>query len=77
MTQVTVNKQECLVLLKSISAFRQKNRKDKARSERQGRLPPEGGANIYDVHAKVLGDLADRFNAVLSELNKEARKEKG
>lgn len=71
MTQLTVNKQECLVLLKSINAFRQKNRKEKARSERQGKLPPEGGANIYEVHAKVINDLGDKLTAVLSELNKQ------
>ena len=69
--KVSLNKQECMIALKAVNAFRQKNAKEQKRSERKGMFPEEGRANIYEVHKTVIADLGVKFSECLKQINKE------
>lgn len=56
--------QERNILLRSLSVFKQKNKGAKRKSEREGKFPPEGKANIYDVNDEVATKLYDRIKEI-------------
>lgn len=67
---IKLSKQECLIALKAMNAFRQKNDKEQKRSERKGMFPEEDRANIYEVHKLVLGTLGEKLTDGLKAANK-------
>ena len=66
---------ECLKILSAIKARQYKNTKDQKASQRKGKLPPEGGADLYEVRREQYEELANRIKALVKALRE--RHEKG
>lgn len=66
---------ECIKILRAIKARQYKNTKDQKASQRKGRLPPEGGADLYEVRREQYEALANRIKVVEKALRE--RYEKG
>lgn len=61
---------ECLKILSAIKARQYKNTKDQKASQRKGQLPPEGGADLYEVRREQYEALEKRIKVVEKALRK-------